>query len=462
MNVIFNIKKNISIIIIISLFFVIIFDYHFAYASRTLWPGSMNLYNENISIDNFIPSTATASNSKKGFLFTGDPREVFSLGLGHIAINVTLSGKGHTFIQYLKDFKKRGLDITLILINDKAPVNTYQSEAPGEYKKPYCYLIDFYGNDGEWQLYNFKRIVEDYYQYVDNWIIGNEINGQMYGFTGPMSCVEYTKVVCKSFKDCYDLIKEKNEDADIYLSFDQCWDMPTYDKKSKEYNSTYGPYRYNAKEQLEYVNNLLGQEIDWGIALHPYPAPVESAKFWDDEYAGFDENAKEKKDRPYLITLKNFEVAIEFLAQKRFLKKNNEMRNIIISEFGLTSHDGEEIQAAALYYLWEKIRDNPFIKFFLYNAQTDVGDGYHFGLTSDKKKKRLIWAVFKDMDRIDEFLWCKDLLDRVLLENGYKDENGIIVPLPIDEEDDSNLDETEQSKSKIINTNLETISETEK
>ncbi|MBR4313753.1 MAG: hypothetical protein IKP66_02450, partial [Lachnospiraceae bacterium] len=92
------------------------------FADRILWPSEMQLHNELINLDNILPKDATTSNSKKGFLFSGDPKEIFTLGAGHIAINVTLSGKGHTMIQYLKDLKKRGIKITLILVNDKAPV----------------------------------------------------------------------------------------------------------------------------------------------------------------------------------------------------------------------------------------------------------------------------------------------------------------------------------------------------
>ena len=54
-------------------------------------------------------------------------------------------------------------------------------------------------------------------------------------------------------------------------------------------------------------------------------------------------------------------------------------------------------------------------------------DGYHFGLTSDKKRKRLIWAVFRDMDKDEEnSSWCKDLLDNVLDDYGYVDINTVI------------------------------------
>ena len=418
--------KKIVYVLLISLLLQV-FSPATIFADRVLWPSAMNLDNDLVNLDQVLPADATSSNSKKGFLFSGDPKEIFTLGAGHVAINVTLSGKGHTMIQYLKELKRRGIKITLILVNDKAPVGANLKSAPKEYQNPYFYMIDFNSNNGDWQRYNFDRTVSDYYRYVDNWIIGNEINSQLYNFYGEASVNDYTKVYCDSFKICYDKIKAKNPNANVYISFDQAWDVPTYDSRDRRFNKVLGKYHYNMKEQLILINNYLGKNVDWGVALHPYPAPVESSYFWDDEYAGYDEGADNEFDMPYLLTLKNFEIAIRFLGERRFLNRDENVRNIIVSEFALTAHDGEREQAAGLYYLWEKIEDNPFVKALLYNAQTDLPDGYNFGLTSDKNRKRLIWAVFRDMDK-DEVnrAWCKDLLDSVLDEHGYIDIEKVI------------------------------------
>lgn len=390
-------------------------------ASHVLWPSIMNMYNDTIDLDKLISTTSTASNTKKGFLMSGDPVEAIKLGVGHIAINITLSGKGHVFIQYLEGLKKRGYKITAIIVNDKVPVGIDTTKAPAEYKNPYFYMIDFDAHDGEWQKYNFRRIVADYSEYVDNWIIGNEINSQLYNYYGPSDIEDYTKVYCKSFLEMYNTIKDSNENANVYISFDQGWDLPDFDKKSPSYNVELSQYKYNAKEQINLINNYLGNDVDWGIALHPYPTPIESAKFWDDEYSGYDERAEETKDKPYLLTAKNFEIALAYINHAKFLYKNTNFRKVIISELAFTSHNGEEIQAAGLYYVWEKVCKYDQIEALLYNAQTDLADGYNFGLTSDKNRKRLIWAVFKDMDKEFDSAWCKDLLDNVLDKYGYVD-----------------------------------------
>ena len=397
------------------------------YGANTLWPSVMVLENDAVDLDKFFPENATASDSKKGFFLTGDLKELYTLGVGNVAINVTLSGLGHTFMQTIRGLKKRGFKITLVLVNDKAPVGIDFSSAPDEYKKPYFYMIDFKASNGDWQKYNFERVVNDYGEYVDNWIIGNEINSQLYNFYGPSDVNEYTKKYCESFKICYEKIKQKNKNANLFISFDQGWDIPSINTKFAGHDKVLSKYRYNAKEQIELINHYLGKNIDWGLSLHPYPAPVDSSYFWDDEYAGHKPESVIENERPYYLTLKNFEVAINYIRDSKFLNNKGEFRKIIISEFGLTSHDGEMEQAAGLYYLWNKIENIPNIVAFIYNAQTDLEDNYNFGLTSDKKRKRLAWAVFRDMDKDEDTrAWCKDLLDTILDKYGYVAINTVI------------------------------------
>ena len=54
-------------------------------------------------------------------------------------------------------------------------------------------------------------------------------------------------------------------------------------------------------------------------------------------------------------------------------------------------------------------------------------DDFQFGLSDVNGKKRLAWAVFKDMDREYENAWCKDLLDDVLSDTNYVDFNGMLI-----------------------------------
>lgn len=425
------IKRKIIFILIFSL----LFENAFVICTNAvvvLWPKTdYYFYDENVKFDDIVPATMSAVDSKKGFLFTGDPREIFELGAGNIAINITLSGAGHTFIQYLDGLKKRGVKITAILCNDYKTPGINTNEAPREYRKPYFYMINFDAPDGNKQYSRFNRVIDDYGKYVDNWVIGNEINSQLYNYYGPSSVEEYTKVYCENFEKMYYKIKSINKEANCFISFDQGFDMPSNNKNSEFYNKEASKFKYNAKEQIELINEYLDKHIDWGISLHPYPAPLEDSKFWDDEYAGYNELSENSKERPYLITLKNFEVALRFLAEERFLNSNDELRKIVISEFALTSHQGEEIQAAGLYFLWEKIKDLKHIIAFHYNAQNDLADGYNFGLTSEKNRRRLIWAVFRDMDDDTKNNWCKDLLDRVLEENQFVDFNQTLFDINI-------------------------------
>lgn len=440
-------KKNYSKMkryIVFILLFSITVSFSFVennFAVRRLWPAKMNLYNDTLNLDHFIATDSIVKDSKKGILFTGDPRELFTLGCGQIAINMTLSGMGHQYIQFLEGLKKRNIKITMIVVNDKPSVEMDFSKTPEMFKNPFFYILDFSSSSGEWQKWNFERVVEDYGDLVDNWVIGNEINSQLYSYYGPSSMEDFTAKFLDTFKIMYEMIKEKNENANIYMSFDQAWDLPRLDPYSKKFQVEEGSFHYNMKSQLEFINKYLPKEMEWGVSLHPYPSPVEHGYFWDDEEATLNPK-KEGDKKPTLITLKNFDIAIELLAEPRFLTKDKKVRNIIISEFGVTANQGEDVQAAGIYYLWEKIRDNPFIKAFHYNAQTYLEDGFNLSLVNKNGRKRLSWAVFKDMDRKDENRWCKDLLDTVLEKHGYRDNLGILEEIKKESE--------KETKSKII------------
>lgn len=393
--------------------------------AKVLWPSSISLYNDTIDLDKILPETATSSGSKKGFLFTGDPKDIFTLGAGHIAVNITLSGIGHAFVEFLQSLKKRGIKITLIVCNDKAPVGLNLKDVPDAFKQPYFYMLDFSANNSDWQRYNFERILDEYGDIADNWILGNEINSQEWNFYGAADSVTYVKKYCETFTICYEKIKEKNENADVYISFDYNWDLPILRYGDRRQDKELSQYKYNMKELLGLISDNLDQSIDWGVALHPYPAPVNSSTFWSDPYTGYDNSSPIGTEQLMLLALKNFEVFFTYFNEKRYLRKDGTIRNVIISEFGVTSNESERLQAAGLYYMWEKIKDNPYIKCLLYNSQTDL-DTNHFGLIKENKRKKLSWAVFKDMDRPDEYVWCKDLLDDVLDEYGYIDVNGLI------------------------------------
>ena len=393
--------------------------------SKVLWPSSMSLYNDAIDLDKIIPATATSSGSKKGLLFTGDPGDIFTLGAGHVAVNMTFSGRGHQFINFLEKLKKRGIKITLILCNDNAPVGLNLKNVPEEFRTPYFYMIDFEAINKDWQKYNFERIVDEYGDIVDSWVIGNEINNQAWNFYGASDTITYTKKYCESFKICYEKIKEKNENADVYIPFDYNWDLPLLRNGDRRQNKELNQYKYNMKEMLGLISENLDKEIDWGVALHPYPSPVDSSTFFSNTYSGYDNSSPIDTEQLMLLTLKNFEVFFKYFTDARYLKNDGTIRNVIISEFGVTSNENERLQAAGIYYMWEKIKDNPFIKCLLYNAQTDL-DSNHFGLVRGNLRKKISWAVFKDMDRPGEYIWCKDLLDEVLDEYGYVDVRGRI------------------------------------
>ena len=323
---------------------------------------------------------AASTSGKKGALFTGSSSKIKSLGCKQVAFNYTL-GLGSGFTNELKSLHNAGLKTTLILTS-AIPINEDTlSNNPSPYNHPKFYMIDM--TDPE--VYELlEKMLDTLGPYVDNYVIGNEISDQEYNYYKPSLVEEYTKAYCDSFKLVYKEIKDRYGDANVFISFDQSWDMPSLRQGGLQY------YKYNAKEQLTIIKRELGNDINWGVAAHPYPDPPTSPNFWDDVYAGPVDGAGKEPNKAFVVTMKNIEVMCNFLSTAEMRKADGSPRDILISEIGFSDNEGEDIKAAALMYCWLKIENNPQIIGFLYNDNDNYG--YGFGLNGK------IEEVFKTMD----------------------------------------------------------------
>lgn len=347
---------------------------------------------------------------KKGFLIVDNVREVDTLNVSQVAINMTTSGLSYVTLDTVKELYRKGISITAILVNDRPPIGFTAEDAPPMFQNPYLYMLDFYANNGLSIKLTTQHIIDTYGDYIDNWIIGNEISSQLYGYYGPSDVRTYTERYLRTFREVHDMVKEKNPNAHLYISFDQGWNRNELNPKHRTYDKELGQFAYNTKEQIDIIAGYLDKSVDYNFAFHPYPVPLEDSKFWDDRYAGVNESGP-MKDRPIFMSMNNIEYFSNYITSRDYLlRPDGTPRKILISEYGLTSDSGETIQAAALAYTWEKIKNDDNIVGFLYNAQTDVPDGFHFGLRKDLETTRLAWVVFRDMDDDNKNMWIKSFL----------------------------------------------------
>lgn len=120
-----------------------------------------------------------------------------------------------------------------------------------------------------------------------------------------------------------------------------------------------------------------GGDFPWGVAFHPYPEDLFKPSAWNDRTATLEFGTPR-------ITFKNLEVLVAYLAQAELLHEGRR-RPIILSEQGFHGPEGkagEDLQAAAYAWTWERLRGIPEIEAFIYHRHVDHPDegGLRLGL----------------------------------------------------------------------------------
>jgi hypothetical protein len=148
-------------------------------------------------------------------------------------------------------------------------------------------------------------------------------------------------------------------------------------------------------------------DFEWGIAYHPYPESLFEPATWRDRRAVWDFDTE-------LITPKNIEVLDAYLHRPEMLYQGKALRRVLLSEQGFhTRNDGVEaqrLQAAALVYIWHKIRplesieafhnhrwqDHPGEGGLMVGLRTLPSPGKPFG------ERKFAWEVYAALDTPQE------------------------------------------------------------
>ena len=143
-------------------------------------------------------------------------------------------------------------------------------------------------------------------------------------------------------------------------------------------------------------------DFDWNVAWHPYPEDLGNPRAWADKTVTHVDNSNK-------ITFKNLEVLPKYLERPELLFKGKP-RRIILSEQGfhtLLTPEGEQLQAAAYAFAWEKIQRLPTVDAFIYHRHVDHAHegGLRLGLwrnapnsVADPYSKKLIYELFQKAD----------------------------------------------------------------
>ncbi|RYD37264.1 MAG: hypothetical protein EOP86_03900 [Verrucomicrobiaceae bacterium] len=231
---------------------------------------------------------------------------------------------------------------------------------------------------------------------VWGWIIGNEVNSHWLWYNlGKMPMAEAAAEYEKAFRIAHQSVRKASANARLYIPLDHHWKAsmpgisPEEATSGRDFMDTFARLAREGE----------GGDYDWALAHHPYPDDLGNPRTW------LDKDATPDDDSPH-VTFKNLEVLSKHLSRPELLWRGKP-RRVILSEQGFHTLDrpeGEDLQAAAFAYAWEKCRRVPLVDAFIYHRHVDHSQegGLMLGLwrhkagsisTPDRSKR--IYPLFK-------------------------------------------------------------------
>ncbi len=254
---------------------------------------------------------------------------------------------------------------------------------------------------------------------VYGWLVGNEVNDNLqYHYMAPCDMETYVKAYYKEFDAFYDLIKKHDKKAPVYIPLEHRWQTANTQTD------------YGARFFLEYFHKLELEnenEMDWGVAWHPYPYPLGDPDTLDDgDYPTTDTDGQpsygDEVTMDYttpIVSMKNIDILTDYF-KENLLTKNGRVRKIILSEVGYTSYsvlvgDNEAKQAANIAYAYYKTESNPYIQALIIRSHCDENEGspyFKFGLRYgiDNPTKKMSYDVYKTVGTEEGYKYDKELL----------------------------------------------------
>ncbi len=372
-------------------------------------------------------SPARKNNGKKGLILDGAKigngnTEATQLGVQQGAYNINLEdvigGNGQVVYEYngktyyfdssylsqydhcIRTSTSQGMGMTIVLLNpyvagEEYMISPYSRSVLG---RSHYYMM----NTSEEQGLEYLEAVVSYLAYryngqngygqVDNWVIGNEVNAKtVWNNTNVSDLMTYAQLYADELRVCYNAIKSRNANAYVCVSLDQNW--------THIHNSSY----YSARATLEAINACVTAQgnFDWALAEHPYNYPMQWTSFWTPKNATAQAMIQHTIDTPY-ISMENIEQLTDYMCQQSMRNTKGAVRPILLTEVGYSSTQGQEAQAAAIVYAYQRTVTNQYLKMIIFNRQTDypveVSQGLSVGLTAQDGTRKLAFEYFQQMN----------------------------------------------------------------
>lgn len=362
--------------------------------------GDKNFFN-NFYLDEII---GTKSNHDVAYKYNGKTYYFNYPNFGPVSfIN---SDGGTVTIQVMLRWNENSKD--LILKSGRKPgahyyaFNTEQKAAREKLEAAFCFLAEQGSRDG---------------YHVDNWILGNEVNTYAnptakWYYAGNISRDKFMENYASTYRMLYYAVKSNNKNGRVYICTDHTWIDREQDWGTKNFTVAFN-------KEIKSQN----KNIKWNLAYHAYSAVLTNADFWNDgSLAPNSENAD-------FVSPKNLEILTSYV------KKNfgNDVR-IILSEQGFSCsggvgspynngrQTGEDVQAAAVAWLYYKAQFNDMIDAVIFNGDDHGGAGFQFDVRGRKAEN-----VYKYMDTPKYATYTKKCLKTIgasswkSVVNGFSD-----------------------------------------
>ncbi|MDO4616811.1 MAG: GBS Bsp-like repeat-containing protein [Lachnospiraceae bacterium] len=227
---------------------------------------------------------------------------------------------------------------------------------------------------------------------VVNWILGNEVSDYThYNWCGSVDLNTYAGYYAHAFRLLYNSVRSQYSNARVYISLDHVWNRTRTNA-------------FTGKEFFSAFVRALDEEgsINWNIAFHPYPAPLNSANFWKNT-AGVTAGSSSAFYTMLNLSSLTDHIKNTYGSQHRF----------ILSETGFTSYSAnttdEKLQAAAIAYGYYLAEFNDMVDSFVVHRHVDhpaeKSQSLYLGLWNTESSetdlastKKFSWTVYKYMD----------------------------------------------------------------
>lgn len=294
-------------------------------------------------------------------------------------------------------FTKKGIQTTAILLNEndgRVPALMHPLSRDGFVSPHYAFnTAEPAGVEYLTAAAAFlaERYSDNAHGRVDNWIVGNEVNARYeWNYVNIPDLNAYANEYAESYRLCYNAIKSKNANANVYICTEQQWD-----RNRKEAG------KYDSKDFIVAFNNSIkaGGDLDWGLMTHPYPVPLTWAAYWTGG-AYYKNLVKHNENSPY-VTMENIEVLTDYMCRPEMLAPNGQVRSILTAA-GYTTTQGEEIACAAMVLGWQAAANNQHIDAFIISRETEMAaeipQGLALGLTNIDGSPKLTYDCYKNLD----------------------------------------------------------------